>query len=53
MNRKLRQTLSGQSFRAKKLFVYGGYVNAAAREKQDGKEGVKRLIHRFIGSLNR
>jgi hypothetical protein len=41
----LRQTLSGHSFRAKKLFVYGGYVTAAAREKQDGKVGKLRLIH--------
>jgi hypothetical protein len=39
MIRKLRQTLSGQSFRAIKLFEYGGYVTAAALEKQDGKKG--------------
>jgi hypothetical protein len=39
MIRKITPDLSGQSFRAKKLFVYGGYVNAATREKQDGKAG--------------
>jgi hypothetical protein len=37
MNRKFTPDWSGQSFRTKKLFVYGGYVTAAARQKQDVK----------------
>jgi hypothetical protein len=39
----LRQTMSGQSLRVKKLFVYGGYVTAAAREKQDVKAGGRQV----------
>jgi hypothetical protein len=41
MNRKFTPDLSGQSLRAKQLFVYGGYVTAAARQKQDVKATMK------------